>query len=66
LGFLLLEDALAVSRIVVPSGVEQSTDSVSVNHASAPTSSERAVQMTRPPVPTAGVVHLHPAGAAIE
>src|SRR5688500_7467690 len=59
----VLDETDAVLEIVVPSGMPPKTVVTSVNTALAPVAKVARVQETVPAAPTAGVVHVQPAGA---
>jgi len=58
--------AFALFVITVPPGVAELTLTTRVNDADAPDASDALVALTVPPLPTAGVEGVHPAGAANE
>ena len=62
----VVELTVAVLEIVLPSAVSGLTWTTMVKVAVAPLASEAVVQFTVPVEPTAGVVHVQPAGVAID
>jgi hypothetical protein len=65
-GFSVVELTVAVFEMPVPFGAAHTTIRFNVNCTELPFVSALAVQVTWPVPPTAGVVHVHPEGAATD